>query len=45
VAAEMAIFLLEQLTAAQLVKNFSKFYVTQRFINLLTRARHWSLAK
>jgi len=33
----------EKLTVTQLLKKFSAFYGTWRFITVLTRARHWSL--
>jgi len=36
--------LLEKLTVTQLVKKFSAFYGTRRFITVFTRARHWSLS-
>jgi hypothetical protein len=34
----------EKLTVSQLVKKFSAFYGTRRFITALTTARHLSLA-
>jgi len=33
-----------KLTVTQLVDIFSAFYGTRRFINVLTKARHWSLS-
>jgi hypothetical protein len=36
--------LLEKLTGLQLVKKFSAFYETRRFITAFTRARHLSLS-
>jgi hypothetical protein len=36
--------LLEKLAIVQLLKNFSTFYRTRRFITLFTRALHWSLS-
>jgi hypothetical protein len=36
--------LLEKLTVSQLVKKFSAFYGTRRFITAFTRARHLSLS-
>jgi len=35
--------LLENLTVTQLVKKFSAFYVSLRFITVFTRVRHWSI--
>ena len=37
--------LLEKLTGSQLVKKFSVFYKTRRFITAVTNARHLSLSK
>jgi hypothetical protein len=37
-------FFLEKLTVTQLVKKFSAFYGTRRFITVFTTARHWSLS-
>jgi len=34
----------EQLIVNQLVKKFSDFYGTRRFISVFKRARHWSLS-
>jgi hypothetical protein len=34
-----------KLTVSQLVKGFSKFYLTRRFVTLLTRASHQSLTQ
>jgi hypothetical protein len=39
-----SLVLLEKLTGSQLVKKFSAFYGTQRFITAFTRARHLSLS-
>jgi hypothetical protein len=36
--------LLEKPPDGQLLKNFLKFYGTQRFITMFTRALHWSLS-
>jgi hypothetical protein len=36
--------LLETLTVAQLVKKNTNFYVTQRFITVLTTAPHWTIS-
>jgi hypothetical protein len=36
--------LLEKLLVTQLVKEFLAFYVTRKFITLVTRFRHWSLS-
>ena len=36
--------LLEKLTGFQLVKKFTAFYGTRRFITAFTRARHLSLS-
>jgi len=36
---------MEKLTVIQLVKIFSAFYGTQRFIFVFTTARHWSLSR
>jgi hypothetical protein len=36
--------LLENLTGSQLVKKFSAFYGTRRFINAFANARHLSLS-
>jgi hypothetical protein len=36
--------ILEKLTVSQLVKKFVAFYGTQRFIIVVTRARHLSIA-
>jgi len=36
--------LLEKLTVTELVKKFSTFYGTRRFITVLTRTRYWSLS-
>jgi hypothetical protein len=36
--------LLEKPPAAQLLKNFPKFYGTWRFITMFTRAIYWSLS-
>ena len=36
--------LLEKLTGSQLVKKFSAFYGTQRFITAITTARHLPLS-
>jgi hypothetical protein len=36
--------LLEKLRFTKLVKKFSAFYGTQRFITVFTTARHWSLS-
>jgi hypothetical protein len=39
-----SIVLLETLIVTQLVKKFSAFYGTRKFITVFTRARHWSLS-
>jgi hypothetical protein len=36
--------LLEKLIVTQLVKKFSAFCKTRRFINVFTKSRHWSLS-
>jgi hypothetical protein len=36
--------LLEKLPIVQLLKNFTAFYGTRRFITVFTRAIHWSLS-
>jgi hypothetical protein len=35
--------LLEKLTVAQAIKKITFFNGSRRFINILTRARHWNL--
>jgi hypothetical protein len=35
---------LEKLTVTQLLKKFTAFYGTRRFITVFTRSRHWSLS-
>jgi hypothetical protein len=35
---------LEKLTVIQMVKEFSAFYVTQRFIAIFKRARLWAVS-
>jgi hypothetical protein len=37
--------LLEKPPVVQLLKNFSTFYVTRKFITVFTRALHWSLSR
>jgi hypothetical protein len=36
--------LFEKMTVAQLLKKFSAFYETRRFIIVFRRALHWSLS-
>jgi len=36
--------LLEKLIVTQLVKKFSKFYITRKSITVFTRASHWFLS-
>jgi hypothetical protein len=36
--------LLEKSPVVQLLKNFTTFYGTQKFITMITRALHWSLS-